>query len=266
MKVLIYYFTGTGNSLLIARKIAERIGDSVLRSVTQLIESIKNEASTDSILINTDAIGFVFPVYFDRIPGIIQKTIEKSHFNKAQYFFTVTTSGEETENALYDMDSILRSSGIRLNYGKNVVMADNSIILKTPQNKADKRLQQIDETADEIATAVIKLTKIRKAFKHRISLSMMGKISKFPLVHYYKAEKRMVDTARCNRCGICSKICPAGNISMTDGEVKIGEDCQWCFACLNWCSQKAIKFGRIDPSNRGQYRCPGMRASYIVGK
>lgn len=263
MKVLIYYFTGTGNSLLVARKIAQRLEGTMLRPVMELIGTKENEVSDDSILLDTDAVGFVFPIYFDGMPEIIRKTIEKSHFLKTKYIFTVTTSGEGTGNALYEMDSLLRSRGVRLDYGKNVVLADNSIILRTSQTELEKRLIQIDEAADEIAAAVINLTRNDVALQRRISLSILGRINKFAVVHYHKAEKRMVDRTRCNRCGLCVKLCPVENILMTEGEVKIGDHCQWCFACLNWCPQKAIKFGRIDPSKKHQYRCPGMKASDI---
>lgn len=263
MKVLIYYFTGTGNSLFVARKIAQRLGGAVLKPVKELIWSGDNEVCTDPILLDADAVGFVFPVYFDRIPEIILKAIEKSYFKNTQYFFAATTSGEGTENALFELNSVLRSRGVRLDYGKNIVMSDNSIVLKTSENKADKRLKRTDEIADEIAAAVNKFTKIDGAFQHSSYSSFIGKIGKLIFVNYYKADKRKVDMSRCNQCGMCAKLCPAGNISMAEGEMKIGDHCQWCFACLNWCPQKAIRFGRIDPSKRHQYHCPSIKASDI---
>ncbi|MBA4386087.1 MAG: 4Fe-4S ferredoxin, partial [Anaerolinea sp.] len=68
MKVLLFYFTGTGNSLLVAKKIAQRIQGAVIKPVMDLIEDVKN--FDYSGFFDADAIGFVYPIYFDRSPEI----------------------------------------------------------------------------------------------------------------------------------------------------------------------------------------------------
>jgi Pyruvate/2-oxoacid:ferredoxin oxidoreductase delta subunit len=215
---------------------------------------------------DADAVGFIYPIYFDRSPEIILKAIKKSHFSESQYIFAITTSGEATGNALHELDAVLKIRGGRLDYGKNVVMADNSIILQTSQEAADLRLKYTDNAADEIASAVTNHTHFDLSVQKSNSLAFMGKVNKFAVVHYYNAEDRQVNKELCTQCGTCINLCPAKNISMEEGKVKIGDHCEWCFACLNWCPKKAIKFGRIDPSKSHQYRCPGINASEIMNK
>ncbi len=266
MKILIYYFTGTGNSLLVAQKIAERIDGAVLKPVLNLYKSETDKVPADFTLSDNHTIGFIFPVYFDRIPQIIHKAIEKSQFSKTQYFFAVATSGGQAGNALFEMDSVLKSRGVRLDYGKNVDMPDNSIIIKTSDAKAAIRLAHINRVTDEIASAVINHKKMESVLKKSYAYCIMGKVNNFAVVHYYKAEKRQVDATRCNRCGMCVDICPSGNITMKGRKMVIGDDCQWCFACLNWCPKSAVVFGRIDPLKRQQYHCPGISVNDIVCK
>lgn len=43
-----------------------------------------------------------------------------------------------------------------------------------------------------------------------------------------------------NGCGICSKVCPAGNIDMKNGKPEWTHHCENCLACCNFCPQKAI--------------------------
>jgi ferredoxin len=266
MKILIYYFSGTGNSLLLAKKIAGHLDGAVLSPVIELYGAETDKVSDSFPLLEAPIIGFVFPVYFDRIPRIIHEVIEKNQFENTQYIFAVATSGGQAGNALFELDSLLRSRGKRLDYGKNVDMPDNSIILRTSETESAIRLARTDKEAEEIAAAVSSVTKMDGAFKKNHRLSILGKVNKFAVFHYYKAERRMVDPARCSHCGLCVNICPVKNIAMMGQEVVIGDDCQWCFACINWCPKCAIVFGRIDPSKRQQYRCPDISAINIMRK
>ena len=43
----------------------------------------------------------------------------------------------------------------------------------------------------------------------------------------------------CTNCGICERICPADNIRMDSGPVRLHK-CENCFACYHWCPQNAV--------------------------
>jgi ferredoxin len=49
---------------------------------------------------------------------------------------------------------------------------------------------------------------------------------------------------KCNHCGICSKVCPAENILMVEGKPTWNHHCEQCLACIHWCPQKAIQYGK----------------------
>lgn len=45
----------------------------------------------------------------------------------------------------------------------------------------------------------------------------------------------------CVQCGICTKVCPVGNIRQTeDGHIRFGNYCEVCYACIQNCPQHAI--------------------------
>lgn len=45
---------------------------------------------------------------------------------------------------------------------------------------------------------------------------------------------------KCVRCGVCAKVCPANNITVTETGVKFSDRCEVCYACLHNCPQNAI--------------------------
>ena len=47
---------------------------------------------------------------------------------------------------------------------------------------------------------------------------------------------------RCKGCGICEKVCPTRNISISDKRPQWNHHCHGCNACVAYCPTKAIQF------------------------
>jgi ferredoxin len=261
MKKIICYFTGTGNSLLTVRKIAARLEDAAVIPATLFAEG-----GDTSALREADTVGFVFPVYFDGLPAPVRKAALTCPLSPGQYIFGVATSGGAPGNALYELDAVLKSRGLRLNYGKNIDMPDNSIVFKTPEEEAAARLEKLNGAVEAVAAAVKERADMEGTLKKNRYLSLMGRVNRLGIQLFFAAENRRTDPARCNGCGTCVKLCPARNIAVKDGRAVFGKNCQWCFACLHGCPKKAVAFGRIDPFIKGQYRCPGITLNDLISR
>lgn len=61
-----------------------------------------------------------------------------------------------------------------------------------------------------------------------------------------KSEKCFAVTDACIDCGICTYVCPRGNYELTSRGVKTSGDCEFCFACIQNCPQKAIQFRKSE--------------------
>ena len=77
---MIFYFTGTGNSLYVAKELDEKI-----ISIPQIIKEKRLEFSADSI-------GIVCPVYGHEMPGMVKEFIRRASF-ETDYLFAVLTYG-----------------------------------------------------------------------------------------------------------------------------------------------------------------------------
>lgn len=99
-------FSGTGNSLYIAKNIAEHTGEKLI--------SIANEMNKkydcyEYTLNHDEVIGFVYPVYAWAPPKIVLQFIEKLKFSNyhGNYIFSVTTCGDNIGNTMNVMEDNL---------------------------------------------------------------------------------------------------------------------------------------------------------------
>jgi flavodoxin len=71
MENIVFYFSGTGNSLTVAKKIVEELGGGEIVSMTKTDYQLKEQYNT---------IGFVFPIYFLGLPKSVRQFIATAHF------------------------------------------------------------------------------------------------------------------------------------------------------------------------------------------
>ena len=232
----IFYFTGTGNSLFAARKIADATG-ATLVSIPQAIAG--QRAYTD------DAIGFVYPQYANGLPKMVRRFIVNNTF-KADYFFAVDLYAFIHINALGEIASL-----IPLNYGAYLKTPMNFILLfgapKNPAAMLTKAESKLKKIINDIKSGVNKRVKPSKK---------IGNATK----HF--GESNFKVTAGCTRCGICVKACPAANIKL-DEMIKFNNRCETCFACVNLCPAHAI-YSKKAMLKRRQYRNPIISADEII--
>jgi len=82
MSKVIYYFSGTGNNIAVAKGLCENIPDMEMRPITELIEDkVINE--------KYDLVGFTVPSYFSHIPPIVTDCIKKLQFTEKQKVFSI---------------------------------------------------------------------------------------------------------------------------------------------------------------------------------
>ena len=250
MPTIIYYFTGTGNSLQCARDIADGLGDTTLIPMQKVSEK--------KVLPEADCIGLVFPVYAFGLPHAVKRFIKRlSRKSKERYIFAVATSGGRFAGTLVLARKKLRAKGLRLSAGFSVVMPTNFILMHETSEEKQKRLfDAMKAKVSEIILAV-KSREYRKVEMGSLSdrLLRTGIIYRLGSPFFRQMDHSFRTDQRCTGCGLCSRVCPAHNIELRNGIPKWKHHCELCLSCLNLCPSKSLQYGKMTEGKQ-RYKNP----------
>lgn len=239
MKRVVLYFTGTGNCLYVARQLAGKDGETL--SIPQLMRKKQFE-------IEADEIGLVYPVYGHMPPNMVRQFIKQARL-KATYKFAVLTYGMRKCNAVEIWDGISKAAGNAFDYIGTLIMVDNWL----PNFDMNEQMKMDKHIPENLAKITQDLAERRhwhepvtqeERDQHQGFMHLSGLDPEVGFL--MKAEKSFQVTDACIECGICSSLCPRGNYELTGQGVKMQGDCDYCFACIQNCPQKAIRFAKSE--------------------
>ena len=246
-KRIVFYFTGTGNSLYVARQLSDNI-----MSIPQAIKQ-------NQLTYEAEEIGFVYPVYGMMPPNMVRQFIQKASL-KADYFFAIPTYGNNQGNAVGVWDEITKSAGHPFDYIATLLMVDNWL----PMFDMNEQ-RQIDKKTDEnLAKIKAQIDKHEKYFEPVPDgavekWNQRGNTGPFQKdgIHA-KAEEWFTITDACISCGICTKICPCKNYTLPGEKAECKGECELCFACIHNCPHKAIIITAGEKNPKARYRHPSI--------
>ena len=236
---IILYFTGTGNCLHVARELAGE--NCELLSIPQMVKQGRYDFEADEI-------GIVYPIYGHMPPYMVRQFIRKASL-KADYKFAVLTYGNRKCNAVEIWDGIAGAAGHSFDYISTIIMVDNWLpnFDMNEQIKIDKH---IPENLLRINADLEQRRRYHEPVTEEERLQHQGFLERSgldPEIGFLMdSEKCFTVTDACIDCGICTYVCPHGNYSLTSKGVKISGECEYCFACIQNCPQKAIRFRKSE--------------------
>lgn len=250
----IFYFTGTGNSLKIAKDIALKLGDTDLVRI-----SSKNNSYDAS---GCERVGIIFPVYCSGIPVIMKNFVSKLKIDKNAYIFAVSDFAGEMGGSINMLNTLLDKFNIKLSSDFGIKMPNNCITFfdVDDNEKLEKKLS--DETKKiELICNVIKEKKNHSENNSQSSFTKFYQKFQYIVFHPYNWDKNFwVDTNKCIGCSICSKVCPVQNIAMEDKKPSWQHKCEQCMACINLCPKSAIQYKKRT-LKRGRYFNPSLKVN-----
>lgn len=218
-KRIILYFTATGNSLYVARQLA-------------------------------DEIGIVYPIYGQMPPNMVRRFIQKARL-KAAYKFAVLTYGNMQFVAAGIWDELSRKSGNAFDYITSILMVDNWLpnFDMNEQIKIDKHIpESLERITADIAARKHEIPSTEERARQLFDRFIRDRGLDPEVGYLMHSEDYFVVTDACIGCAVCTEVCPRGNYELTSTGVKTEGDCDFCFACIQNCPQKAIKFAELPDS------------------
>lgn len=245
---VIFYFTGTGNSLAAAKELSKALSGCRLERMTDYMA--KPYKVTD------DTVGFVNPVYCFALPPIVREFVKKFE-GETSYAFSVVTMGSNPGRSLFMMRELLAEKGVKLSYANSVAMPDN--IFLTPPDKAAVMLKEAEPKFRAIAGDIA----ARKCDTSACVEKTFWKNIGIPAGYWFmrnvlKLGQLGLRPNHCKGCGLCAKICPVGNIKIIRGQPSFQGNCAWCFGCRNWCPEHAIRIGGMRTKADVSYTNPSV--------
>lgn len=234
MENIIYYFSGTGNSLRAAIRIAERIGGAEVISVRCNVENVSAE--------NADVIGFVCPVYEWDMPGTMKKFVGNLKVNPNAYIFMVATYIAIHGRTFETMEKILSMKKAHINYGIALRCVASQCTTYSPFPSEKIMIPYMENRINRISKEIYE----RRNRPYPAMAWCTRKLYSKLMTPYMEVEqeydKGFYTDERCAVCEICVKICPTQNIAIQKGRPVWKHHCHGCMACVAYCPTKAIQF------------------------
>ena len=252
METILYYFTGTGNSLAAAKEIAAALGDCDIVPIASLMDT------PGDVVPAAERVGIVCPVYFAGLPAMVATFAERLDLTGAKYVFSVVTFGGSGDApALQQLHAILTTkSGRGLDAGFGVKMPGNYVLMYEPPTGTKREKMLADAKG-----AFVRITDtIRKGGRQDLPSSFILQALHslmYPrfIAGVHDKDRNFSVTDACTSCGTCAAVCPAGNIELIDQRPVWKHRCELCCACIHLCPVQAIQAGR-GTAKRQRYRNP----------
>ena len=248
---MVFYFTGTGNSLYIAKRIEKHP------------ISIPQALREGSLNFTAERIGIVAPVYGHEVPAMVKDFLKKADFH-TDYFYMILTYGSRHGGAAELAKQLCEDCGIAVSYINVILMVDNW--LPNFDMEEEKQLDKNEEgqmafILDDIKKQKQMIAAVTEKDRaaHREFLDRRNQMPSDLWQHL------ICITEDCIGCGICEKVCPSSSIHLAEEKAEyIPGNCQTCFACIHACPHQAIRLTIPEKNPGARYRNAHISLQEIV--
>ena len=236
---MILYFSGTGNSKYVAKRVADALGDEILN----LNDRIK--ASDTSPVETGERVIIVTPTYAWRIPRVVRDWLRKTELRGAKQVWFVMTCGSEIGNADKYNRELCTEKRLSCMGTAQIVMPENYIAMfNAPQAEEARQIVARAEPDIDGAIAAVRENRAFPPSRRRLyDRFMSGPVNLIFYKFCVKADAFTVSDT-CIGCGQCAKRCPMNNVAIKNGTPVWGKNCTHCMACICYCPVSAIEYGK----------------------
>ena len=235
-RVELYVFSGTGNTLLVAREIGRVLAEAGLA-----VRLLPMERADPAAIDREACIGLAFPVAMQGTYPLVWEFVESLPAGSRTPAFMVDTMMGYSGGLVWPMRKILVSKGYLSCGAREIRMPANVFISRgmTPRKRrlVAKGVEQARRYAGDLLEGSARWL---DAPVYSTLLSRVSRSSGF-----WDLFRRLTpvdaDVRTCTACGLCEQLCPVNNIAVADLPA-FGSACILCMRCFSHCPEGAIRF------------------------
>ena len=236
---MVLYFTGTGNSRYLARRIAEGL-EMPLYDLNACIKA----GDTAPVQTRRDVV-LVTPTYAWRIPRVVSEWLGKTALTGAERIWFVMDCGSEIGNAAGYNRQLAAQKQLQYMGTAQIIMPENYIAMfNAPQKEQAKSIvEQTEPALQKVLTQLKAGQEFPPPSETLYDRFMSGPVNPVFYRFFVKADAFRATDA-CIGCGKCVELCPLNNIHLESGRPVWGKNCTHCMACICYCPKEAIEYGK----------------------
>lgn len=246
---MIAYFSGTGNTEWVARKLSTLVCDAQLVNMAH-----DNHVDWQDVQI----LGILFPVHAWGIPSLVKRFITSIPQNHViPYLYMVCTCGDDIGETLALFNGLMEDRGQSCSLACSVQMPNTYVNLPSfdvdPILLQKEKVRRAEDRLKVIAQRICQKEKVVDVVKGDFPKLKSGPFRSL-FRRFLVKDSYFHFTTDCVGCGHCEGICPVGNIQIKDKHpLWLGNgNCMTCMACYHSCPKHAIRFGKFT-DDKGQY-------------
>lgn len=248
---MIAVFSGTGNSMRVARQFSRILGDELLEMPVCLP------------IPGQERVIWVFPVYSWGVPPVVLKAIRQTPSVAGAPAYMVCTCGDDVGLTDRIWAKAVEARGFRPMGAFSVQMPNTYVLMKgfdvDSDELATKKVEESSARIETIAAAISESTLTGKSCTDDMVRGSFPWIKSRIIYPWFKryamSPEPFFADERCVGCEKCVRYCPLENISMdpaTDRPLW-GSNCALCLRCYHICPTHAVCYSTAT-RGKGQWQ------------
>jgi ferredoxin len=235
----IYWFSGSGNSLLIAIEIRDR-----LREHGYTAELFPMEKTDPASVDTSGVIGFIVPVAGQGTYPLVWDFLKGLPKADGTPCFLVDTLGMYSGGILGPAKKIVSRKGYAPVGACEILMPNILLKMKSSPEKEQQLMESGRAKARKFCEGLVAGKGKWSDIPVYSTLMSLFYRSKRLLSVYRKMLPLRIDPGKCRHCGTCVRLCPVKNLTANGKDVpRIGNSCLLCHRCFEFCPAGAISLG-----------------------
>lgn len=244
LKVWSMYFSGTGTTEKVVKKLADLIGDKLGIERGNIDFTPKISREKEYSFTSEDVVIFGTPVVAGRVPNVLLKFLSTIKGGGALVVPIVMFGNRNYDDALIELRDILKNDNF-IPVGAGAFVGEHAFSTILGKGRPDEEDFKVVEF---LAEKVVENIESKKYLKEELFVK-----GETPYRWYYQPKdsqgnpidirkvKPKTNMEICNRCGLCVEICPMSSIEKEHVDVVSGI-CIKCCACVKKCPLGAKYF------------------------